>query len=59
MYPDSLPGFAEMDLEEYDNISAGLAWSRTLGSLRSGFEVSVDLEEVLDDHNRSKLHVPQ
>lgn len=40
-----------MDLEEWDQVAAGLAWSRTLGVLREGFGIKVDLEEVLDESN--------
>ena len=49
-YPDSQPGFAEEDLEEYDKVSARLAWSRALGILRKGFGIDVDLEQIWDRH---------
>jgi len=49
-YEQSLPGFAEEDLEEYDKVSARLAWSRALGMMREGFGVTVDLEQVWEDH---------
>jgi hypothetical protein len=40
------PGFAEHDLDEYDRVAAGLAWTRSLGAVRKGFKISVDLEGV-------------
>lgn len=43
-------GFAEADLEQYDKVSASLAWSRSLAALRKGFEIQVDLEKIWDDH---------
>lgn len=49
-YPDTQPGFAEHDLEEYDNVGANIAWSRTLGILRKGFGIDADLERIWDDH---------
>lgn len=49
-YPDVEAGFAEEDLEQYDKVSASLAWSRSLGVLRKGFEIEVDLEKIWDDH---------
>jgi len=49
-YERSLPGFAEEDLEEYDKVSARLAWTRALRAVREGFEVTVDLEKVWEDH---------
>jgi hypothetical protein len=51
-YPDTREGFAESDLEEYDHVSAGLAWSRTLGCLRTAFGIEVDLETIWDNHTR-------
>ena len=41
---------AEVDLEEYDKVAAGLAWSRTLAAVRRGFGIEVDLEEVWEEH---------
>lgn len=49
-YPDVQPGFAETDLDEYDKTAAGLAWSRTLATVRKGFEIEVDLEKVWEEH---------
>ena len=44
------PGFAEHDLEEFDKVAAGLAWSRTLGAVRKGFKIDVDLESIWEGH---------
>lgn len=51
-YADTKPGFAEHDLDDYDKVGARLAWSRTLGILRRGFGISVDLETVWDNHTQ-------
>ncbi|KAJ9649069.1 hypothetical protein H2199_000982 [Coniosporium tulheliwenetii] len=49
-YPGTEPGFAEHDLEAFDKVAAGLAWSRTLGAVRKGFGVEVDLERIWEGH---------
>lgn len=49
-YQGVQPGFAETDLDEYDKVAAGLAWTRTLGALRKGFKIEVDLEKVWEQH---------
>ena len=49
VYPAE-PGFAERHRVEYDKISTGLAWSRTLGAIRKGFRIGVDLEQVWESH---------
>lgn len=49
-YPGVEAGFAQENLEQYDRISASLAWSRTLSVLRKGFDIEVDLEKIWDDH---------
>ncbi|KAL8836233.1 MAG: hypothetical protein Q9170_003010 [Blastenia crenularia] len=51
-YPHAEPGFAEHDLDQFDKVSAGLAWSRSLELVRKGFEVEVDLERIWEDHSR-------
>jgi hypothetical protein len=51
-YPDTVEGFAEHDLEEYDKVGASLAWSRTLGLLRKGFGIDVDLDAIWEQHTR-------
>ena len=50
VYPDVTPGFAERDLEEFDRISADLAWTRTLGLVRKALEMEVDLEAIWEEH---------
>ena len=50
VYPEAQPGFAEVDLGEFDKVSANLAWSRTLATLRKGFELEVDLERIWENH---------
>ncbi|KAL8952344.1 MAG: hypothetical protein Q9222_001755 [Ikaeria aurantiellina] len=51
-YPDAEPGFAEHDLDVFDKVSAGLAWTRSLDLVRKAFEIEVDLEAIWDDHAR-------
>ncbi|OJD14123.1 hypothetical protein AJ78_05498 [Emergomyces pasteurianus Ep9510] len=49
-YVHAKSGFAELDSPEYDEISARLAWSRTLACLRQGFEIYRDIEPVWERH---------
>lgn len=42
------PGFAEHDLEEYNAVAEGLAFSRSLGLLRKAFRKESDIELVRD-----------
>lgn len=49
-YPDTAPGFAEHDAEQYDKIGSRLAWSRSLGLMRRGFGIHVDLEAIWENH---------
>lgn len=49
-YPHATAGFAEDGTGAYDKVAAGLAWSRTLGVLRRGFGLEVDLEGVWERH---------
>lgn len=59
-YQGVQPGFAEHDLEEYNKVAAGLAWTRTLGAVRKGFKIDVDLEEVWEKHvARTKPILPE
>ena len=44
------PGFAEHDLDEYNNVAAGLAWTRTIGLLRRAFKIETELEKVREEH---------
>jgi dienelactone hydrolase len=49
-YDNAVPGFAESDVDEYDHLSADLAWTRTLKVLRKGYSRDPDLERRLEDH---------
>lgn len=49
-YDNAEPGFAETDLEEYDHLSADLAFTRTLKALRKGYSRDPDLERRWEDH---------
>jgi hypothetical protein len=51
------PGFAEHDMEEYDGVSAELAWSRSLGTARKVFGVDPDLELVLEGNLQSMFDI--
>lgn len=53
-YPDTEPGFAEHDLDEYDRTACTLSWSRTLGTLRRAFDTDLDvnLEAIWDNHTK-------
>ena len=50
IYPDVQLGFAEKTSKNYDKVAANLAWSRTLATLRKGFEIEVDLEQIWENH---------
>lgn len=50
VYNGVAPGFAESDLDDFDQISADLAWTRTLGLVRKALEIEVDLEATWEDH---------
>ncbi|OAX84949.1 hypothetical protein ACJ72_00674 [Emergomyces africanus] len=45
-YVHATTGFAELDSPAYDEISARLAWSRTLACLRQGFQIYRDIEPL-------------
>ena len=47
---DADPGFAEHDLDEYDRVSAELAWSRSLATARKAFAIDPDLEFALEQN---------
>lgn len=50
VYAESKPGFAESDLEDFDERNADLAWTRTLGLVRKALETEVDLEAIWEQH---------
>ncbi|EXF75886.1 dienelactone hydrolase [Colletotrichum fioriniae PJ7] len=52
---DAEPGFAEHDLDEYHQISAELAWSRSLGAAKKAFNNHADLELVLEQNVQGKF----
>jgi hypothetical protein len=45
-YNDVEAGFAEHDLNTYNRVAYNLAWSRSLGAVRKGFNIETDLERV-------------
>jgi len=45
-YSDVEPGFAEHDLDEYNRVTASLAWSRSLAAINKGFKRESNPEEV-------------
>ncbi len=49
-YPDAESGFAEHDSDQYDKIASRLSWSRSLGVMRKGFGIDVDLEAIWENH---------
>ncbi|KAK8242753.1 carboxymethylenebutenolidase [Phyllosticta capitalensis] len=54
-YRGTTVSFAEADLDEFEPVSAGLAWSRTLGCVRRGLNINVDLESVWEEHLQYKF----
>lgn len=52
------PGFAEHDMEEYDRVSAELAWSRSLSAARRAFGNEVNSEILLETNTHSKRPLP-
>ncbi|KAJ5550750.1 hypothetical protein N7461_005448 [Penicillium sp. DV-2018c] len=54
-YDNAEPGFAETDLEEYDHLSASLAFTRTLKVLRKGYSRDPDFEQRLEQHVEAKF----
>ncbi|KAJ5979781.1 hypothetical protein N7481_007079 [Penicillium waksmanii] len=54
-YEYAEPGFAEHDMEEYNNLAADIAWARTVKALRKGFSRDEDLEKRWDDHQEAKF----
>jgi hypothetical protein len=50
-YSNVEPGFAEHDLDEYNRVSAALAWSRSLAAVRKGFRT--DKTDALEHTNET------
>ncbi|KAK4995357.1 hypothetical protein LTR66_004804 [Elasticomyces elasticus] len=44
------PGFAESDLDEYNIVTADVAWTRSLETVRRGFHMEVNIERVREQH---------
>ena len=57
VYQDAGAGFAERDLEQYDRVSAELAWSRTLNVLQGALSMNMDVERFWEDNQESKRRV--
>jgi dienelactone hydrolase len=55
-YEYAEPGFAEHDMEEYNNLAADIAWTRTVKALRKGFSRDADHERRWDDHQEGILY---
>ncbi|RYP71485.1 hypothetical protein DL771_004740 [Monosporascus sp. 5C6A] len=53
---DAQPGFAEHDLEEYDKVSAELAWSRSLAAARKAFQREPNAELTLEQNIQGKFY---
>jgi len=47
-YSGCEPGFAEHDLDEYDAVAEGVAFTRSLTTVRRGFRLEPDIEGVHD-----------
>ena len=43
-------GFAEHDLDEFNEVATGLAWSRSLGVVRRAFGIQSGIERLRDQH---------
>ncbi|KAF4552432.1 Hypothetical protein D9617_10g074140 [Elsinoe fawcettii] len=50
VYNNTNASFAEHDSDEFDKVSAALAWSRSLATVRKGFKIEVDLEKIWENH---------
>ncbi|KAK7748370.1 hypothetical protein SLS62_008633 [Diatrype stigma] len=53
---DAEPGFAEHDLDEYDKVSAELAWSRSLAAARKAFQREPKAELLLEQNLQGKFY---
>ncbi|KAJ5594631.1 uncharacterized protein N7459_000839 [Penicillium hispanicum] len=54
-YGHAQPGFAEHDMEEYDHLAAGLAWTRSMKMIRKAFSRDADLEQRWEEHEEGKF----
>ncbi|ORY59253.1 dienelactone hydrolase [Pseudomassariella vexata] len=53
---DAEPGFAEHDMDEFDQVSAELAWSRTLATAKKTFGMDSRLEAVVENNMHAKFN---
>ncbi|KAF2008452.1 dienelactone hydrolase [Aaosphaeria arxii CBS 175.79] len=53
-YEKGRVGFADPEGDEFEEVEAGLAWSRSLACVRRGFKMEEDVEEVADRAWRAK-----
>lgn len=58
VYHGAQPGFSEHDLDEYDRIADGIAWSRSLAAVRSAFSASTDIERAWELNEEHKYRRP-
>ncbi|PNS20633.1 hypothetical protein CAC42_360 [Sphaceloma murrayae] len=49
LYPNTTPSFAEHDSDAFSKVSATLAWTRSLATVRKAFRIEVDLEKVWEN----------
>ncbi|KAL4932356.1 dienelactone hydrolase [Aspergillus undulatus] len=54
-YSGSQPGFAEVDIDEYNRLDADLAFTRTLEVLRRAYGQDRDLEKPWEEHLQGKF----
>lgn len=59
VYVTSAVGFAESNMLQFNQIDAGLAWSRTMEALRDGLGVSYNIEEIRDRQISATLDAKQ
>ncbi|KAI1148572.1 hypothetical protein F4825DRAFT_470121 [Nemania diffusa] len=52
---EAAPGFAEGDLEAYEGVAAGLAWSRSLGVVCKALGVECEVEGVVERNLEAKF----
>ena len=52
-YEEAEPGFAEHDLDEFERVSAELAWGRSVETVRKGIGMDVELGRVVEENVQS------
>ncbi|KAI0124982.1 hypothetical protein BJ170DRAFT_635906 [Xylariales sp. AK1849] len=53
---DADSGFAEHDLDEFEKVSADLAWSRSLAAARRAFRWEFNLQGVVEENSQHKFY---